>query len=62
MNSELKNKAFETRILYRNGKISIEEAKKELKEYEKHFNEKSIELAKKYNQKPKKFSFNSFMR
>lgn len=54
--------ALEIKYLYNTGKITRSEAKNKLKEYEKYFNNKSIEIAKKYNQKPIKFSFNSFMR
>lgn len=55
-------KAIETKRNYNLGVISRKEAKEQLKEYEEFFNEKSKQLAKKYNQKPMKFSFNSFMR
>ena len=61
-NKELYNKAIETKILYNTGKITRKEAKEMIKDYEEYFNQKSIEIAKKYNQKPTKFSFNSFMR
>lgn len=62
MEKELYRKAIETKGLYLTGNITRKEAKLQLKEYEEFFNKKSIELAKKYNQKPVKFSFISFMR
>ena len=60
--NELYIKAQEIRVLYRCGEISRDEAKKLIKPYADYFNAKSIELAKKYNQRPKKFNFNAFMR
>jgi hypothetical protein len=50
------------RLDYRLGNITEKEAKEKLKNFIKEFNEKSIEKAKKYNVKPKKFNFKSFMR
>lgn len=44
------------------GIISYDEAKKRAKPLLKIMNDKSIELAKKYNVKPKKITFTSFMR
>lgn len=54
--------ALETRVLYRLGKITQEEAKKRIAPYAELFNSKSRELAKKYGQRPKLFSFAGFMR
>lgn len=62
MGCKIYKQALEIKYLYNTGKITRSEAKNKLKEYEKYFNNKSIEIAKKYNQKPIKFSFNSFMR
>lgn len=61
-NSNLYEEALKTRTLYRTGQITREEAKSMIKDYEKYYNQRSIELAKKYNQKANKFSFNNFMR
>ena len=61
-NKELYNKAIETKRLYNTGVITRKEAKEMIKYYEEYYNQKSIEIAKKYNQRPSKFSFNSFMR
>lgn len=54
--------AVKVKKLYNSGIITRKEAKEKLTEYESYYNNKSLELAKKYNQKPVKFSFNSFMR
>lgn len=61
-NSELYEEALTIRTLYRTGQITREKAKSMIKDYEDYYNAKSIELAKKYNQKATKFSFNNFMR
>lgn len=60
--NELYIKAQEIKVLYKCGKISRDEAKAMIKPYADYFNAKSIELAKKYNQRPKKFNFTAFMR
>lgn len=60
--NELYEKAMETRYLYRAGLITREEAGKLLKPYEEYYNSRCSELAKKYGQRAKRFSFNSFMR
>jgi hypothetical protein len=65
MNIEIKElmiQAQESRVMYQLGKITRDEAKELIMPYINKVNEKSIELAKKYNQKPKKVSFNSFVR
>lgn len=62
MNEELKRFAMETRVLYRMGEIDKKEAQKRLKPYVDCFNQKSEELAKKYNVRPQRFSFSAFMR
>ena len=58
----LKERAEEHRCLYQLGRITRDEAKKEIMVYIDAVNNKAIELAKKYNQKCKKISFNSFCR
>ena len=60
--SMLIEEAKKVRYQYRTGKITREEAKNKLAKFEVLFNNKSIEIAKKYGQKPKLFNFNSFMR
>lgn len=62
VNKELYEKALKIKMLYNTGVITRKEAKEEIKEYEDYYNQRSIEIAKKYNQRPIKFSFNSFMR
>lgn len=62
MNTELYQMAQEVRYLYRVNAISKEEAILRLKPYESYYNAVSKRLATKYNQKPHKFNFNSFMR
>ena len=57
-----KQTAFEARKLYKMGYITREEAKALTAEYAEIFNRKSRELARKYGQKPKLFSFAAFMR
>lgn len=61
MNEKLYLEALEIKALYRTGEIDLKETKDKLKNYEKFFNEKSVELAKKYGVKPKKFSVKSFL-
>ena len=48
--------------LYRLGKISREEAKEHIMPYLDYVNEKSKELAKKYNQKHKEITFSYYLR
>lgn len=62
MNDELYRMAQETKILYKAGIITQRQAKEQLKPYEDHFNATSERIAKKYNQRAKRFSFSSFMR
>jgi hypothetical protein len=61
MNEKLYLEALEIKALYRTGEIDFNETKSKLKNYEKFFNEKSIELAKKHGVKPKKFNVKSFL-
>lgn len=49
-------------MLYRSGNATREEAKEMVMPYINHFNNFAKELAKKYNQRPKFISFNSFCR
>lgn len=44
------------------GIISYDEAKKRAKPLLKIMNDKAVEISKKYNIKPKKITFSSFMR
>ncbi len=59
---ELKENAERGRILYNSGEISREEAKELIMPYIDAYNEKTTEIAKKYNMKPKKISFGQFIR
>lgn len=59
---DLKSKADEAKSLYRLGIIDRETAKKDIQPYLDAANQKSIELAKKYNQRPKKITIQSFLR
>ena len=59
---ELKIYAEYYRDLYRLGKISREEAKQEIMPYLDKVNEKSKELAKKYNQKYRPVNFCAYVR
>ena len=58
----LKMDADQARTLYRMGKISRAEAKERIDPYATAFNERSRELAKKYNQRPKLFSLVGYLR
>ena len=57
-----KAKAIEARDRYLSGLITFKQAKEEMREYIDLFNRKSIEIAQKYNQKPKKLSVGDFLR
>lgn len=59
---EMKLRAEHASYLYNIGAITREEAKKEIMPYLNKVNEKAIEIAKKYNQRPKKVTFNTFVR
>lgn len=59
---ELKECAENARRLYRLGKFNIVVVKALIKPYLEAVNAKSIELAQKYNQKPKKVSFYAYVR
>ena len=58
----LRDRAEKGRMLYRSGNATMEEAKELVMPYINHFNNRSKEIAKKYNQRPKFISFNSFCR
>lgn len=60
--NELYCNAIEVKSLYKTGKISREEAITKLQPYVDYYNAKCKELAKKYHQKAKPFSFAAFMR
>lgn len=59
---ELKESAEIARTFYRQGKFNIVVAKALINPYLDAVNAKSKELAKKYNQRPKKVSFYSYVR
>lgn len=59
---KLKSTAEEGRSLYRCNAINIKEAKQMIMPYLNAVNEKAKELAKKYNMKPKKVNFYSYVR
>lgn len=59
---ELKQNAQEIKERYLSGLLSRGEAKEQLKEYIEWYNTKAVELAEKYNQKPKKFNIGEFLR
>lgn len=59
---EIKEMAFQARTLYQIGVISRKEAKEKIEPYIEIFNLKAVEIAKKYNLKPKKISFAGFVR
>jgi polyhydroxyalkanoate synthesis regulator phasin len=56
-----KHIAEKHRDLYKIGKISKEEASKFIKPYIDELNKKSIQIAEKYNQKPKKVSVAKYL-
>lgn len=59
---EIKARAFEARDSYRAGFITRNEAKEMIMPYIKLCNEKSKQIAKKYNMKPRYISFFGFIR
>lgn len=59
---ELKVEAEVARANYRANIITREEAKKQIMPYINAVNERSKELAKKYNQRPKLVNFSSYVR
>ena len=61
-NIELKNQAERYRYLYQTNQCSRAEAKAMIQPYLDLVNEKSIEIARKYNQRPKKIQFIEYVR
>ena len=59
---KLRRYSVDVKVLYLQWKITREEARKELKEFIEFYNETSKRIAKKYDMKPRKFCFASFMR
>lgn len=59
---KLYDAALDARHLYILGRITREEAKEDITPYLKVFNEASKSIAKKYDQRPKLLSFESFVR
>ena len=59
---KLRRYSVDVKVLYLQGKITREETRKELKEFIEFYNETSKRIAKKYDMKPRKFCFASFMR
>lgn len=57
-----KEKALMARHLYNTGQITFKEAEEMMIEYRDLFNKRSAEIAKKYGQKPQKFSVKMFIR
>lgn len=65
MNSEAREllvKAQKAKALYSIGKLNRSQARAEIDPYIQAFNNKSKEIAKKYNQRPKLMSFSQFVR
>ena len=62
MTNEIKEVAEKGRVLYNSGQISRDEAVEMITPYINACNEKSKELAKKYNMKPKKITFAQYIR
>lgn len=59
---ELKQKAEIARLQYQLNHITRDEAKEQIMPYIDTINERSKELAKKYNQKPKLVTFVAYIR
>lgn len=57
-----REKALDARNQYNMGVINFKEAEEMMQDYRKIFNERAAELAKKYNQKPQKFSVKMFIK
>ena len=55
-------KALEARDMYNTGQINFKQAEEMMAEYREIFNQRSAEIAKKYGQKPQKFSVKMFIR
>ncbi|HLO11513.1 MAG TPA: hypothetical protein VK190_04590 [Pseudoneobacillus sp.] len=59
---ELKGKADSARLLYKRNLITRDECREAVKPYIMAYNEKSQEVAVKYNVRPKFISFSSYIR
>jgi len=59
---EAKTQALNFRNLYAAGEITRGEAEKGITPHKNFFNERSAEIAKKYNQKPQRFRMGDFLR
>jgi hypothetical protein len=59
--SDLKHIAEKYRTLYKLGEVSKEEAVINIRPYINELNKKAVEIAEKYNQKPKKVSVAKFL-
>lgn len=59
---ELRAQAEEAKALYNIGKMTRAEAKAIIEPFIKMANERAVEIAKKYNMKPKKISFIAYVR
>lgn len=62
MHNELKLQAEKYRDLYKMGVIDRDLAKTKIMPFIDDFNQKTIDIAKKYNQKPRKISFIKYVR
>lgn len=60
--SEARRKALEARDLYNLGRINFKQAEEMMAEYREIFNARAAEIAKKYGQKPQKFSVKMFIK
>lgn len=58
----IRREAEKARAMYRRGEISRKQAKEMMAPFEMAYNEKSKELAKKYNVKAHKFNFSAYVR
>lgn len=60
--TKLRDRANKAKHLYMNNEITREDAIAEITPFIDYVNNKSIQIAKKYNQKPKMVKINSFLR
>ncbi|MEB3103107.1 hypothetical protein [Ferviditalea candida] len=59
---EARKKALEARDLYNLGRINFKQAEEMMAEYREIFNARAVEIAKKYGQKPQKFSVKMYIK
>lgn len=59
---EIVEDAYKVRERWLAGELTYGETRELLKEFIKHFNARSEEIAKKYNQKPKKMRLGDFLK